>query len=970
MTVGYALGQRGKFFLYRIGKSESLICITEPTTGPLGEDSKTYDYSPGQGKIPSDMAYNCVTTALGTRRAKLNISSDIYVGGDKGIWMFKNAGNQTMQKVTDRISDVHEIVVREDDRNISIWAVASPNQLWYIAGVKSGGNGPYKWNNPILFSHSVIHIAPIRSMLRKANELFAVDQHQSIVHYWQDPGSTLWQQRTMRVKGSDFLIDLDTYTTQVHVQDKNSMPMAGVKLAVTASEWTYVTANGLVYSLDKDNAAMIPTDGGGNVTVIAMASNIATPILHVESDSFQGVLNVYPNGKVHKGLQAIQHGADLKGAVTQDGKQVIDPSHHLDGKTLDASAYNIKQMTAAGDKYEKTGDNTFLSVSTGKHTGALAMAQIPENFSVAMKLENGAWVHGAGAASPLFTQASVVDDIEDFAGDALHWMETAFVDGFRVIEKGVVKLEDGVEFVIKKVEEGLQFVLKLADKVLNVVLDTLGAVFRAVNWLLKLIGIDLSKVLAWLGHLFGWDDIWKTHKAIASVMKAGLDYMDSELKTELDKWQKKIDKELSGVGDKIKNLALPPWIANKSPGADRKKLHENNPHITGSSPPVSFTHYQMQHGGMIAGPATALVANSGFGDFIETIEKTVEDLAKNLFKDFMDLKNLITEPNHAYENMVNLLADIAETVVEVIKDLLDGFFKFVEDIFGDLKKSLEDEIEIPFLGSLYEFITGLLGEKEKLTVINATALLIAIPLTVLYKASTGHAPLKGVSGLKDSRLFDELSGTKTPAFQMLAEMQSPAMAPEAAPKASIGAVYSRFGGAFGSIAGVGGGIANWIVAYDSTYAAKPGKLNPAQKVALGFNIAKLFGTFPVKGDKQPESAYVLKQVAYWILVVFTFVQTMFQKPTIKAGSAAAVNAIVLILAVIADAVGKNNAGTFIVDISSNVCGAGGNICTAIEQEEIGVFFRAFGLLAAIGGMALSIATAEEDVVQLVNPGGI
>ena len=106
---------------------------------------------------------------------------------------------------------------------------------------------------------------------------------------------------------------------------------------------------------------------------------------------------------------------------------------------------------------------------------------------------------------------------------------------------------------------------------------------------------------------------------------------------------------------------------------------------------------------------------------------------------------------------------------------------------------------------------------------------------------------------------------------------------EAVSAPSIGAVYSKFGGAFCSVAGVGGGggIANWIVEYDSNYA-----------------------------------------------------------------------------------------GTFIVDISSNVCGAGANVCIAIEREEFGIFFRAFGLLAAYGGMALSIVTAEDEVVQLVNPGGM
>src|SRR5581483_10096499 len=106
---------------------------------------------------------------------------------------------------------------------------------------------------------------------------------------------------------------------------------------ITSSEWVYATVNGLVYSIDKDNPAEIQTDIMGNVTIITMATDVSVPIFHVEADFFDKTLNIYPNGKVEKGLKSVKTGDDLKNARTQDGQPVLSQSY--DPATLDGVAY-------------------------------------------------------------------------------------------------------------------------------------------------------------------------------------------------------------------------------------------------------------------------------------------------------------------------------------------------------------------------------------------------------------------------------------------------------------------------------------------------------------------------------------------------------------------------------------------------------------------------------------------------------
>lgn len=89
---------------------------------------------------------------------------------------------------------------------------------------------------------------------------------------------------------------------------------------------------------------------------------------------------------------------------------------------------------------------------------------------------------------------SILDDVSNIAGDFWHWAENFFDKAVMVIENGILKLKDGVTFALRVVGEGLEFVLDLGDKVFRLVLKTVGMVFKAINWILKLVGIDLGKV--------------------------------------------------------------------------------------------------------------------------------------------------------------------------------------------------------------------------------------------------------------------------------------------------------------------------------------------------------------------------------------------------------------------------------------------------------------------------------------------
>jgi hypothetical protein len=280
--TGFLFGQRANIFLYLI---DSTVHLVAQTIADSNGGRMAFDYSSSSASIPSafkNITYTCIQTAT-SRPGAVNAASDIYIGGPGGIYRIPNGQLGHMEALCTTIPDVHDIDVVTDGDNVSVWATCSPNRLYYIYGKRKTGTTNILWNTPILFASDVISTAAIRSLTKKANELFVLTQSNSIMHYWQDPDSTSWRSRTTSPSNAkEYLVQVETYTTHVHVGNMNQA-LVGRAVKLTSSEWQYCTVNGLVYSLDADTPAEVALDAQGNLTIISSAVDISPPILHIQS---------------------------------------------------------------------------------------------------------------------------------------------------------------------------------------------------------------------------------------------------------------------------------------------------------------------------------------------------------------------------------------------------------------------------------------------------------------------------------------------------------------------------------------------------------------------------------------------------------------------------------------------------------------------------------------------------------------
>jgi len=964
VTAGHAIGQRAFFFLYQIGATQTLEATT---LADQFQGSLQYDFSPGNAGIPAEYAhltYTCMTTALGTQTSPLNISSDVYVGTTDGVYVFANSRLDGMQKITDAIKDVHQIIVTTAGDNIGLWVMASPSKLYYIAG-KHGS--PYTFNEPILFSDTVVHIAPTRSLLSKANELFVVDQQQQVVHYWQDPNTTLWSQRTISIADQSYLLNFNSYTTHIQLQDQNGMALANIPLAINCSTWSYATINGRIYSLDQDVLAQVPTDALGNLTIILPASDLTAPIIHVQADFIDQTLNIYPHGKISKGFQTIKSGDDLKNAKTADGSPVI--SGNFDSTALNSVAQNIGQLHQLSSQIVgPMGNNTYvvLTAKNTKQTGKLNSSQ-PVAKQLTMQVSRNRSV----ATLSLNSVDDIFDDIGDAFGDVWHEIEHFFVAGIDKIEQGITYLSNGVSFLIKEAEQGLNFILKVADKVYNIVLDSIASIYKVLSWIFQLIKVGIETLIKWLGFLFGWDDIWHTHKVLAQIISQGVNYGVNRLENEVNGWVESINTTFDQLNQQIHNTLVPSSLQSTTPHAITNNQGSDQQQQAFQSPGCNWSAYHLQHSGMLNG----LGANLDHNPFIQFLNDVVIPTSQQLYaaleNDIDDLKQIITG-GVTISATLKLFADLATTIIEPIKTMLIGLLNFVVDLAKDIQHALVDDLDIPLLSDLYKWVTGLFGEGEDFSVVNGVCLLLAIPITIIYKASVGSAPFTDQSRvLDDPNLFTTIMGQ--PKQQLMLDT---AKALNDSTIKSVGVVYSQVGGLLAAIVGPMITIANGfkLTATEQQVTVK----SRAAKVSIVLAATKALLTFPVRKTGQSAAGYGLK-ITTWLLSILNTVQNaIIRNLSISGGIMAGIDLVIIIMALIADGLDHADGWTWTTDILSNVSGIVAGIGQIVKDSEEGLTIAIIGwggslFSSLIGGLAAVVKLndgSDNEALQLINLGGL
>lgn len=99
-------------------------------------------------------------------------------------------------------------------------------------------------------------------------------------------------------------------------------------------------------------------------------------------------------------------------------------------------------------------------------------------------------------------------------------------------------------------------------------------------------------------------------------------------------------------------------------------------------------------------------------------------LTDKLGNDAEALLNLIK--SGSMDDLKKFVIAMLDTVLGPMEQLTEGVLNVFMELVGGLEGALQDDLGLPIIGALYEFITALLGDEEDFTILNGLSFVTAI----------------------------------------------------------------------------------------------------------------------------------------------------------------------------------------------------------------------------------------------------
>jgi hypothetical protein len=367
--------------------------------------------------------------------------------------------------------------------------------------------------------------------------------------------------------------------------------------------------------------------------------------------------------------------------------------------------------------------------------------------------------NGTTAANDIKPMTFVIRRGDNLFTDFWNWLKGVVAN----IENVIVSVADdimvGINFIVNGVKQAFKAIIKVIEDVVNAI----GSFFLQ---LLKAI----EDLIAALSILFHFGEIMWTHRWLASLLayqKEQLKTIMASNKTTVDNWFTNSEDTISGWIDKVKAQINGQQSFNTMPGAGATP-HSVMTARSGQAGNTNSGSSQAVQGGWgvqkmksgFGAPATApslLYAASATiaatpqtetGDPVtDFINGFIDSLKNNagLNQALSDAKNDISNtftansPSAFFTGLLTTLLDILKLLLEsalaISKAIFDGVFSALDDIIDAIWNALNDPIEIPVISWLYNLLF-----QEELTLLNLATLVVAIPVTVIYRVVANEYP--------------------------------------------------------------------------------------------------------------------------------------------------------------------------------------------------------------------------------------
>ena len=319
-------------------------------------------------------------------------------------------------------------------------------------------------------------------------------------------------------------------------------------------------------------------------------------------------------------------------------------------------------------------------------------------------------------------------------GDLFSWGAEVVTFVANVFDEAI----NGIAYAINVMIDGINYVVNTVIQFAEQCLDVVEMIFNAAK-------VKFKQLMGWLGFIFNWGDIVRTHKVIAYTMTQIIDFVpavvglmkekgDSYLDTAKDKIHAGFQALIAHLGGSTINQMAGAMSAPPSTNSDAMThdlLLRGANHGPSASSSALVTTAQQD-----SAQQTLLSTLQGFADSF-TGSEAFQNAMQYFQAAFHGGQGLDGFLKSTLLGTLNLLEAICTTAIDIVKTIFNAIMDALIGVLNTIGDMATASWDIPFVSDLYEKMAG-----NPPSLVDIVALILAVPATIMYKAIEAEPPYK------------------------------------------------------------------------------------------------------------------------------------------------------------------------------------------------------------------------------------
>jgi hypothetical protein len=627
-----------------------------------------------------------------------------------------------------------------------------------MTGVAPGVNGS-AWQAPIPILFSALNVATYINNQLNNSVIFANMQDGTLIQLFQDPVTTAWQQRSILLQAPTpdeiYTYQIYSYSTHIEITDDNNIVQPNYAVSITATSPCSVYINDVYCNLSTTTPLSLTTDFSGVLTIVQEIDTLGGVCYNVTAGDASVNINPLTGTTDTPGpaakLSQVTTGSDININVTDEYGDSSPLMNSQYVSQADDVATNINQVSQALASMPPDGTLQPAAQSTSQLAADVRFDPSKDKvFGISFENNQARHFEGleAAAAMGIHLQAdnmllmgrSSAESLESLrtleakAGHMFRWMKS---EATKAVKMASVVIKDVGGDVLKDI---YHFYITMENAVYHFVIQCISDVLNTIHSILNSIATAFENMVQWLGMIFSFGDILRTHAVLKNVVNIFVSYATTNLST--------LSSELTDVFNSAKaeldpKTGLPPGGAPSSDQTYSTTMAASTPPAGSKSPSANYgTHHLKSNASSSDNDYTTTYSPDAsiFQDLLTLLEQegqAMNQLVTQLQTDLADFNSLsVTEIiTRVMQDIIGFALSTGENILQFAVNILEQMLSKVTDV-------LNATIHIPVLTWFYKKMTTTQENPsgDDLTPLDLFCLLSAIPSTVIFKAVKSVAP--------------------------------------------------------------------------------------------------------------------------------------------------------------------------------------------------------------------------------------